>query len=120
MTPRPGSDTHPSRTRRPTPEGERPLRRRSGSDQDLIADLKRLEGRNYGSYKSVVGDWDYGDFTLALDRIQSDPYAPPSSLRVSTTPQQMGLPADTVATSAQRLATADFLVRVFAAAITRV
>lgn len=120
MTPRPGSDTHPSRTRRPTPEGERPLRRRSGSDQDLIADLKRLEGRNYGSYKSVVGDWDYGDFTLALDRIQSDPYAPPSSLRVSTTPRQMGLPADTVATSAQRLATADFLVRVFAAAITRV
>ena len=120
MTPRPDFAHHPDRSHHTGhgPHGEdRPLRRRTGSDQDLIADLGRLDGRNYGSYKSVVGDWDYGDFELAIDRIQSDPYAPPSSLRVGTTPKRMGLPPEAVSTSDQRLATADYLVRVFEAAI---
>lgn len=113
MTPRPDF-TH----RRPSGHREdRPLRRRSGSDRDLISDLRRLDGRNYGSYKSVTGDWDYGDFRLAIDRVQSDPYAPPSSLRAIADPRAMGLPADCLTTPDQRLATADFLVRALGAAI---
>ncbi|MDN6794509.1 MAG: ABC-ATPase domain-containing protein [Propionibacterium sp.] len=109
MTPRPDPSRHSH-----TGHGqERPLRRRSGSDQDLIADLRRLDGRNYGAYKSVTGDWDYGDFSLAIDRVQSDPYAPPSSLRALADPRRMGVPADCLATPDQRLAVADYLLRAF-------
>ena len=57
-----------------------PARRREGLDDELISSLHRLDGRNYGSYKSLIGDWDFGAFSLAIDRVQADPYAPPSSL----------------------------------------
>lgn len=93
------------------------LRRRSGSDQDLISSLRRMDSRPYGTYKSMTGDWDYGDFTLSIDRVQSDPYAPPSHLRASAKPATMGLPDEALASSAARLATADFLVRSFETAI---
>lgn len=110
MTPRPDHA-------RPHHHADEEPTRRSGSDGDLIDTLRHLDGRSYGSYKSVTGDWDYGDFTLAVDRVQSDPYAPPSSLRARATPRRMGLPDDVLTTSDQRLATADFLVRAFGAAI---
>ncbi len=92
-------------------------RRRTGSDADLLSDLQRLDGRNYGSYKSVIGDWDYGDFSLAIDRVQSDPYAPPSAIRAIATPKAMGLPAEALADGRARLAAADFLARSLEAAI---
>ncbi|WP_022869013.1 ABC-ATPase domain-containing protein, partial [Schaalia vaccimaxillae] len=94
-------------------------RRRAGSDQDLINDLQRMDGRPYGTYKSVVGDWNYGDFSLAIDRVQADPYAPPSSIRATTTPKAMGLPDEALKDGATRLAAADFLVRSFETAIRR-
>ncbi|MDO4888901.1 MAG: ABC-ATPase domain-containing protein [Actinomycetaceae bacterium] len=75
--------------------------------------LERLDGRPYGSYKSVVGTWEYGDFTLRIDRIQADPYAPPSALRVITTPDKIGLSPSLVSTPERQLASSDFLVRAF-------
>lgn len=92
-------------------------RRRTGTDRDLIGDAQHLDGRNYGAYKSLIGDWDYGDFSLAIDRIQSDPYAPPSNLRAISTPERMGLPTECLASAEARIATADFLLRDFALAI---
>lgn len=91
--------------------------RRSGSDADLLEDLRHLDGRTYGAFKSVIGDWDYGDFSLGIDRVQPDPYAPPSSVHVSARPDTMGIPRDCLSTAEQRLATADFLIRSFFAAV---
>ncbi|WP_277062980.1 ABC-ATPase domain-containing protein [Schaalia cardiffensis] len=93
------------------------FRRRSGSDADLLADLRRMDSRPYGSYKSVIGDWDYGDFQLSIDRVQSDPYAPPSAIRAITVPKTMGLPEEALSDGRSRLATADFLARAFDSAI---
>ncbi|MFD1102883.1 P-loop domain-containing protein, partial [Schaalia naturae] len=112
MTPRPDASRPRSHARH-----DEAARRRAGSDQDLLRDLRRLDGRNYGAYKSVLGDWDYGDFTLSVDRIQSDPYAPPSSLRALTTPAAMGLPEDCLSSGDQRLAAADYLLRSFGRAL---
>lgn len=92
--------------------------RRLGSDQDLLRELRHLDGRPYGGYKSIIGDWDYGDFSLAIDHVQSDPYAPPSAIRAICTPEAMGLPAQALASGRSRLAAADFLARSVAAAIT--
>lgn len=90
-----------------------PSRRRSGDDGELIDSLNRLDGRNYGGYKSLIGDWDYGQFSLAIDRVQPDPYAPPSAMRASAKIEELGLPEDCVGTENARLATADYLVRLF-------
>lgn len=109
-------DTRGSRTGRPHRDVQ-PVRRRSGNDEQLIRALDALDGRPYGAYKSVIGDWDYGDFSLAVDRVQADPYAPPSGVRAISTPQRMGLPEAAIASRDARIATADYLARAFARAI---
>ncbi len=90
---------------------------KTGSDKDLLQLLRGLNGNSYGAYKRAIGKWNYGKFTVHLDRVQSDPYAPPSALRITSTPQAIGLPEDTFATPEQQLATADFLLRSFGAIV---
>lgn len=94
-------------------------RRRHGDDAELISSLNRLDGRPYGSYKSLLGDWNYGEFTISFDRVQSDPYAPPTALRCLFDIAQAGIPEAAVATKEARLATSDFLLRSFEANIRR-
>lgn len=94
-------------------------RKRHGDDQDLIRELRHIDGRSYGNYKSVTGQWDYGDFSLAIDRVQSDPYAPPTQVRATARPERMGLPAEALSNGISRLAAADFLARAFEEAIRR-
>lgn len=88
-----------------------------GNDVDLIRRAENLDGRPYGYYGDLRGEWNYGDFTLHIDRIQADPYAPPSNLRVTTKPATMGLPEELLENGDQRLAAADFLLREFTEAI---
>lgn len=89
-------------------------RANSGSDMDLILRAEKLDGRPYGFYSDLRGEWDYGDFVVHIDRIQADPYAPPSSVRVTTQPSTTGIPSELLQTGDQRLAAADFLLREFA------
>ena len=101
---------------RPRPNTRRydePPARRTGTDADLLSSLEQLDGKTYGAYKTVIGDWDYGTFQVMIDRIQADPFAPPSLLRVQSTPEKMGLPTSLIETREQRIAVADFLIRTF-------
>ena len=100
-----------------TPRYEAPSRAIAGTDADLLDQLRYADGRPYGFYKNALGAWDYGDFTLAIDHVQADPYAPPSSLRAWSTPEAMGLPEAALASSDARLAAADFIARSFDEAI---
>ncbi len=63
-----------------TDHGEhRPRGPRTG----LAAELRTLEGAQYGRYKGLVGRWEMpGGETLELVRAQSDPYAPPARVAV--------------------------------------
>ena len=85
---------------------------------DLISLLHQLDGQSYGAYKRLLDDtYDYGDFTLDFTRVQSDPYAPPSSVRVRVPFDVLGLPEGLVTTDAERLAAADYFARRFARVI---
>lgn len=102
-----------------TSPGQGPHRRfdnrpKFGSDGDLLTLLRGLEGKTYGAYQGTAGQWDYGSFKVIIDRVQADPYAPPSSVRIVSTPKTMGLPREAVSTADQALATSDFLIRAFA------
>ena len=92
---------------------------KTGTQQDLLALLRKIDGSSYGAYKRAIGEWDFGGFKVYLDRVQSDPYAPPSSLRITADPVKMGLPPEALTTSEQRVATGDFLIRAFGEAIRR-
>lgn len=50
----------------------------------LSSRLKSLDNASYGAYKSLRGCHDLGpDMRLHIDRVQSDPFAPPSLARVT-------------------------------------
>lgn len=88
---------------------------RNDSNSHLARSLHNLDGKNYGAYKSLRGSYPIADdITLSIDRVQSDPYAPPSLMRVIIDRQAAEIPEHLVKDSEGRIATADFLTRAFA------
>ena len=48
------------------------------------ATLDRIDRKGYGAYKDLQGSYDLREFDLFVDRVQRDPFAPPSLVRVRT------------------------------------
>lgn len=77
----------------------------------LQRQLGDLDGAGYGAYKKLAGRYAADGFSLSIDRVQSDPYAPPSKIRVIVDRADTDLPARLLQTVDQRVAAADFLAR---------
>ncbi|RCV50226.1 ABC-ATPase domain-containing protein, partial [Marinitenerispora sediminis] len=77
----------------------------------LAEELRRMAGASYGRYKALTGDWDFGDFTLTVRRVQADPFAPPSRVEVRVPARVAGLPEHAWRAPVRRRATADYLAR---------
>ena len=86
--------------------------------QRLRATLDRIDRRGYGAYKDLSGSYDFGSFTLFVDRVQRDPFAPPSLIRVRT--KVNSFVRALFANPARRVAFEDFLTRSVERAIRRV
>jgi predicted ABC-class ATPase len=52
--------------------------------RSLQATLDRIDRKGYGAYKGLQGSYDLREFDLFVDRVQRDPFAPPSLVRVRT------------------------------------
>jgi len=52
--------------------------------QRLRSTLDRIDRKGFGAYKDLSGSHDFGLFTLFIDRVQRDPFAPPSLIRIRT------------------------------------
>ena len=50
----------------------------------LQSTLDRIDRKGYGAYKDLQGTYDLGTFSLCIDRVQRDPFAPPSLIRIRT------------------------------------
>src|ERR687889_480672 len=77
--------------------------------QRLRATLDRIDRKGYGAYKGLSGAHDFGLFVLFIDRVQRDPFAPPSLIRIRTKANSFDL--DLFANPARRVACEDFLTR---------
>jgi predicted ABC-class ATPase len=86
---------------------------------DLRSTLKRIDGKGYKAYKDLQGDYDLGGFVLHVDNVQSDPYAPPSKMRVSLPQSRAGFPEEMFANRVRRVALEDYLTRCFHRACSR-
>src|SRR5829696_2776038 len=77
--------------------------------QRLGATLDRIDRKGYGAYKDLSGTHDLGHFVLFMDRVQRDPFAPPSLIRIRTKVN----PFDPTlfGNSVRRVAFEDFLTR---------
>src|SRR3712207_2787687 len=52
--------------------------------QRLRSTLDRIDRKGYGAYKDLSGSYDFGSFIVFVDRVQRDPFAPPSLIRIRT------------------------------------
>lgn len=95
------SDT---RTGRRAPAGRR-------SSGELAGTLRQMDGSGYGRYKSLAGTWDFDGFDVEVQRVQADPFAPPSRIAVRLTAGQAGFPTDLWDTPVRARALADYLIR---------
>lgn len=86
-------------------------------DRLLQDTLHRIDGQGYGTYREIRGTHQLDDFQLAVDKVQVDPYAPPSLMRVVLPPEVVDLPAELISDPSGRTAAGDFLTRRVAEAI---
>lgn len=77
----------------------------------LLDDLRALDGKGYGAYKSVKGGCQAARLGLHIEYVQGDPYASPSRFRAVATPDQAALPEWALRTRDRRRAAADFINR---------
>jgi len=89
---------------------------RDGSLSDLVGHLHALDDRSYAAYKAIVGRYEAPDgWVLHVDRVQPDPYAPPTRIRLEIPTDLPGLEIledrELLATEDRRLAVRDFLTR---------
>jgi predicted ABC-class ATPase len=86
--------------------------------QRLRSILDRIDRKGYGAYKDLQGSYDLGSLSLSIDRVQRDPFAPPSLIRVRTKENRFdpGLFENPV----RRVAFEDFLTRAVDAAVRKV
>ena len=76
----------------------------------LLRLLERLDGRPYPAYRDLEGTWRIDDLTLHVDRVQGDPFAAPSRVRVSLA---SGLAPHIIEDPDRRLAAEDWYLRRF-------
>ena len=89
---------------------------RTVNDHHALGDrLRRIDGRSYGAYREIEGRWVFPQFTLVIDHVQSDPFAPPSRLRalvpgrVAAFPPETLRPGDVLIKSSTRLMTSTLI-----------
>lgn len=80
----------------------------------LTAKLKKLEKQNYRAYQQIKGEYDFGDYNLYIDYVQSDPFASASRLRATRAWSLTGLAWLKDKSPAYQMAARDFIARSFA------
>jgi predicted ABC-class ATPase len=73
--------------------------------------LQRLDGQSYKAYKDLECQYEFPNFTLFIDRIQGDPFAAPSQMRVRVPQTTAKLPKVLYANHSRAVALRDFLTR---------
>jgi predicted ABC-class ATPase len=79
----------------------------------LNQELLSLDGASYGAYRRIQGVHPQDDFILFVDRVQADPFASPSRVRVRLPMDRANLPLDLWKSEIRSVALCDFLTRQF-------
>jgi predicted ABC-class ATPase len=84
---------------------------------DLRRLLARIDGRGYRAYREIEGGYEFNGAVLHIDRVQADPFAAPSKVRIRVGQGIARLPAALFRTPERRIALEDFLARTLRRAI---
>ena len=79
----------------------------------LRSQVSKLDNASYKAYKGLRGEYQFDRFTLIFDRVQGDPFAAPSQVRIII-PQEIGkFPSQLYQNKSREVATRDYLARQF-------
>lgn len=85
---------------------------RESTLNELTSHLHAIDGRSYAAYKAIVGRYRSPlGWVLYIDRIQPDPYAPPTAIRVVLPLALTGAAASLTASPTRAVALRDYLAR---------
>ena len=87
--------------------------------QKLNSLLLKLDNASYKAYKDLKGTYQFEDFTLIIDRVQGDPFAAPSQVRVIIPQTVAKFPPQLYQSKSRAVAIEDYLARQFARAASR-
>jgi predicted ABC-class ATPase len=90
-----------------------------GRESELSEILQRIDGRGYKAYRDIQGAHALGDLSLHVDRVQGDPFAAPSKVRLRVPQRRAQLPEALFSNRTRRIAFEDHLARRVAIAIRR-
>lgn len=81
---------------------------------DLRKELNSIDGRGYKTYKCLEGQkYEFDEYILSIDKVQGDPFASPSKLRIIMNQRVSNIPKELFNKDFKRVAVQDFLTRVF-------
>ncbi len=89
------------------------------SQAELERLLARIDGRGYGAYRELRGPWALDGAVLCVDRVQGDPFAAPSRVRLRLPMERAALPEELFRGPVRRTAAEDFLARALAEQLRR-
>ena len=79
---------------------------------ELLKKLKKINGKGYKSYQILKGVYRFQNFTLYIDRVQGDPFATPSNVRIRIPQRVAGFPKEVFSTKSREIALRDYLTRI--------
>ncbi|MBE9115459.1 ABC-ATPase domain-containing protein [Lusitaniella coriacea LEGE 07157] len=80
---------------------------------ELYARLLDLDGGGYKAYKGIRGSYQFPNFVLIIDRVQGDPFAAPSSMRVRVPHAVAQFSSQLYGSPSREIALRDYLTRQF-------
>lgn len=83
------------------------------SQKELEELLGRIDGKGYGAYKDIKGQYQFDNYVLSIDHVQADPFASPSKVRIFIQHKVHQIPENLRDTKAKKIAVSDFLTRSF-------
>ncbi len=90
------------------------------TNQDLKKTLDRIHRRGFNEYKEIKGSYSISGFTLNVDFVQWDAWAPPSHLSVQVPLEKTGFPPSLYNSPGRKVAFRDFIGREFKQAIQKI
>lgn len=83
------------------------------NQKDLRQQLLQLDARSYKAYKSIQNSYNFPEFRLIIDRVQGDPFATPSQLRVQIPQSIAAFPGNLYKNRSRAIALSDCIIRAF-------
>lgn len=79
--------------------------------KELKEKLLKIDHKSYGAYKDIKGSYIGNFFTLHIDHVQADPFAPPSRIRVEVNLNNIKIESQWLSQKYRKIAIEDFFAR---------